>query len=75
MSQPFAYRVMYLVNDNGVVQTDCDITGWATDDNWQETLMGAYEIAGQDGGEVYYVHRLKPGETFDDGPARLEVVH
>lgn len=75
MTQPFAYRVMYYVKDEGVVQTDLDITGWANDDNWQETLMGAYEQVEIEGGTPYYVFKLEPGEFFEDGPSRLEVVH
>ena len=75
MSKPFAYRVMYMTLHEGVWQTDCSITGWATMETLEENLSGAYEEVERDMGKAYIVLTLPPGEFFDDGPSRLEVVH
>ena len=76
LNQPFAYRVMYLYrNDSGQWETECCITGWATQDTLSENLAGAYEQVSREHGVPYFVIVLPPGQFFDDGPARLEVVH
>jgi hypothetical protein len=75
VSKPFAYRVMYMTFLDGAWQTDCSVTGWATLESLPDQLAGAYEQVEMDNGRAYIVLTLPPGEFFDDGPSRLEVVH
>jgi hypothetical protein len=75
ISPIFAYRVMYMSFDGHSWETDCSVTGWATMESLSSELAGAYEEIKREAGHAYIVLTLPPGQFFDEGPARMEVVN